>query len=210
MTLRLNGSSSGFTEIDAPAAAGSNTLTLPTSNGSANQVLRNGSTPGTLEFADGPAQVLTSGTLVASTSGTAIDFTGIPSTVKRITVMFNGVSTNGTSGILVQVGDGSIVSSGYVSTVVGTDTTALGTSSTTTGFIVVTQTAADIRSGIFELVTLGSNQWVSSHTLKNSGTQMSYGAGNVALSGTLDRIRITTTAGTNTFDAGTINIMYEG
>ena len=53
MTLRLNGSSSGFTEIDAPAAAGSNTITLPTSNGSANQVLRNGSTPGTLEFADG-------------------------------------------------------------------------------------------------------------------------------------------------------------
>ena len=51
MTLRLNGSSSGFTEIDAPAAAGSNTLTLPTSNGSANQYLKNGSTAGTLEFA---------------------------------------------------------------------------------------------------------------------------------------------------------------
>ena len=53
MTLRLNGSSSGYTEIDAPAAAGSNTLTLPTGNGSANQFLRNSSTAGTLEFANG-------------------------------------------------------------------------------------------------------------------------------------------------------------
>lgn len=52
MTLRLNGSSSGFTEIDAPAAAGSNTLTLPTSSGSAFQSLRNGSTAGSLVFGD--------------------------------------------------------------------------------------------------------------------------------------------------------------
>ena len=50
MTLRLNGSSSGFTEVKAPAAAGNNTLTLPTGNGSANQTLKNGSTAGTLEF----------------------------------------------------------------------------------------------------------------------------------------------------------------
>ena len=50
MTLRLNGSNSGFTEVKAPATAGSNTITLPTSNGSANQFLQNGSTAGTLEF----------------------------------------------------------------------------------------------------------------------------------------------------------------
>ena len=40
MTLKLNGSTSGYTAIDAPASAGSNTLVLPTSNGSANQVLK--------------------------------------------------------------------------------------------------------------------------------------------------------------------------
>jgi hypothetical protein len=39
MTLRLNGSTSGFTEIDAPAVAGSNTLTLPGGNGTNGQVL---------------------------------------------------------------------------------------------------------------------------------------------------------------------------
>ena len=51
MSLKLNGSNSGFTELDAPATAGSNTITLPASNGSADQFLKNGSTAGTLEFA---------------------------------------------------------------------------------------------------------------------------------------------------------------
>jgi len=50
MTLKLVGSSSGHTSIDAPASAGSNTLVLPANNGTAGQVLRNSSTPGTLEF----------------------------------------------------------------------------------------------------------------------------------------------------------------
>ena len=50
MTLRLNGSNSGFTEVKAPATAGSNTITLPTSNGSAEQFLKNSGTAGTLEY----------------------------------------------------------------------------------------------------------------------------------------------------------------
>ena len=50
MTLRLNGSNSGFTEVKAPATAGSNTITLPTSNGSANQFLMNSGTAGELEY----------------------------------------------------------------------------------------------------------------------------------------------------------------
>lgn len=54
MTLRLNGSNSGFTEVKAPATAGSNTITLPTSNGSANQYLANGSTAGELTFVTPP------------------------------------------------------------------------------------------------------------------------------------------------------------
>jgi hypothetical protein len=36
-----------------------------------------------------------------------------------------------------------------------------------------------------------------------------FGGGSVTLSGTLDRVRITTVNGTDTFDAGTINILYE-
>ena len=53
MTLKLNGSSSGYTAIDAPAAAGSNTLTLPTTNGSANQVLKTDGS-GNLAWVDQP------------------------------------------------------------------------------------------------------------------------------------------------------------
>jgi hypothetical protein len=113
MTLRLNGATSGFTEIDAPAVAGSNTLVLPGSNGSAYQFLRNGATAGTTEFAGS----ITSGTAVASTSGTSIDFTSIPSYVKRVTVMLNGVSTNGGSNTLIRLGSGSVTSSGYASSV---------------------------------------------------------------------------------------------
>ena len=39
MTLKLVGSTSGHTAIEAPASAGSNTLVLPPNNGSAGQVL---------------------------------------------------------------------------------------------------------------------------------------------------------------------------
>ena len=49
--VRLTGATSGFTELTAPAVAGSNTITLPTGNGSANQLLKNGATAGSLEFA---------------------------------------------------------------------------------------------------------------------------------------------------------------
>ncbi len=51
--------------------------------------------------------VITSGTAVASTSGTSIDFTGIPSWVKRVTILFKGVSISSTSQFLIQLGSGS-------------------------------------------------------------------------------------------------------
>ena len=107
MTLRLNSSGGGYVEQDAPNIAGNYSLTLPTSAGSANQVLRNGSTPGTLEFGDLPASglVLTRTTAQPSTSGTEIDFTSIPANVYRVTVMFDGVSTNGTSNLMLRIGD---------------------------------------------------------------------------------------------------------
>ena len=206
MTLRLNGSTSGFTEIDAPAVGGSNTLVLPTGNGTANQILRNGTTAGSLEFAD----KIVSGTAVASTSGTSIDFTGIPSWVKRVTVMMNGVSTNGTSNPLIQLGDsGGIETTGYASTTVGSDNTTLGTGSSTAGAIIACQTASDTKSGQMVFSTLGSNAWVFTGLFKLSTTQFSYSAGNKTLSDTLTQLCITTVNGTDTFDAGSINIIYE-
>lgn len=152
---------------------------------------------------------ITSGTAVASTSGTSIDFTGIPSWVKRITVMFNGVSTNGTSNIQVQIGAGSVTSTGYISTSMYTSNAALQVASATTGFVLGQITAASTLSGLIYIDTLGSNVWVASGHLKTSTTTTSSTAGDITLGGTLDRVRITTANGTDTFDAGSINILYE-
>ena len=157
-----------------------------------------------------PNNIIKSGTAVASTSGTSIDFTSIPSWVKRVTVMFNGVSTNGTSNPLIQLGDsGGIETTGYASTTVGTDNTTLGTGSSTAGAIIACQTASDTKSGQMVFSTLGSNAWVFTGLFKLSTTQFSYSAGNKTLSDTLTQLRITTVNGTDTFDAGSINILYE-
>ena len=156
--------------------------------------------------------VLTSGTARASTSGTSIDFTSIPSWVKRITVMFNGVSTNGTSNYRIQLGAGSVQTSGYNSNcLTGSSASADTTANATAGFdigSISTISASLYGSAIFSL--LGSNNWVCQGQFANIGdTRSHYPAGAVALSGTLDRVRITTVNGTDTFDAGSINILYE-
>jgi hypothetical protein len=153
---------------------------------------------------------ITSGTAVASTSGTSIDFTGIPSWVKRITVQFAGVSTSGTANILVQIGSGSVDISGYLSAAYQTLTPASALS--TAGFLVFNNAAADTTHGSLVLTFFNGNIWTSSGTLyKDAATDYLFlNAGTRTLAGVLDRVRITTSNGTDTFDAGSINIMYEG
>lgn len=155
---------------------------------------------------------ITSGTAVASTSGTSVDFTSIPSWVKRITVMFNGVSTNGTSQPLIQIGSGSITNTGYIGTATYLGGSS-GVSTSTAGFIIGAGTggAASVRNGNMVLTLLGSNIYTlsGSLTLLEGSYFMINAAGSVTLSGTLDRVRITTVGGTDTFDAGSINILYE-
>jgi hypothetical protein len=153
------------------------------------------------------SQPLTLATAQATTSGTSIDFTGIPSWVKRITVMFSGVSTNGTSNLTIQIGAGSITTSGYVSCATSSSPVGL-----TTGFILTGGNQAGYtHSGIVSLATLGGDIWSESGTLNpNTANSVSASGGTVTLSGTLDRIRLTTANGTDTFDAGSVNIMYEG
>jgi hypothetical protein len=206
MPVRLNGSTSGYTELSAPAVAGNNSIALPTGNGSAYQILRNGATAGSLEYADN----LVLGTAQNSTSGTSIDFTGIPSWVKRVTVMFNGVSTSGTSNVQIQLGtSGGIESTGYNCTLLITDTTALSTSNSTTGASFNTYLASEAKHGHLVFVAFGSNAWTFNGSMRLSSTQSSAAMGSKTLAGTLDRVRITTANGTDTFDAGSINILYE-
>ena len=154
---------------------------------------------------------LVSATSVASTSGTSIDFTSIPSWVKRITVMFNGVSTNGTSNFQVQLGDaGGIETTGYVAYGANTTSSAIGGTAYTTGFGIRYDTAASLMSGAITITNVTGNIWVSTHALVGSTTTNGYyGAGNKTLSDIITQVRITTVNGTDTFDAGTINILYE-
>ena len=156
-------------------------------------------------------QRITQGTAVASTSGTSIDFTSLPSWIKRITVMFSGVSLSGTANPLIQIGAGSVTTSGYISSgaaVAGAGST--GMVSSTAGFVMNSSGAANVVSGHMIITTLGSNVWVSSHSAKYSTTFCLFGGGDITLGGTLDRVRITTTNGTDTFDAGSINLLLEG
>ena len=157
---------------------------------------------------------LTSGTAVATTSGTSIDFTSIPSWVKRITVMFNGVSTNGTSVVLMQIGtSGGVEVSGYLgscSTILGT---APGANNFTTGWGVgADNIAASVKHGFLTIALLNtsSNLWACSGVVGASNeARASHTGGTKPLAATLDRVRITTVNGTDTFDAGSINILYE-
>lgn len=146
----------------------------------------------------------------ASTSGTSVDFTGIPAWVHRITVMLSGVSTNGTSDLLVRIGSGSFASTGYAANATIVSNGAV-TGVSTTGFILSQSIAAsDSYSGIVTLANVTGNTWVSSGCITRSGsTGVLVSAGTVSLGGALDRVQLTTAGGANTFDAGTINIMYE-
>jgi hypothetical protein len=166
-------------------------------DGSASVTINNGAVLG-----------ITSGTAVSPTSGTSLDFTSIPSWVKRITVMFNGVSMSSFNNWLIQLGSGSVQTSGYVGQGVyfNPATSAVSLSS---GFNIANQQAAQFHSGNFVLNLVDTNKWTGSGLFSNANTS-AFTSGSVTLSGTLDRVRITTTSGTDTFDAGTINIIYEG
>jgi hypothetical protein len=166
---------------------------------------------GTITASGGVMYPLTSGTAIASTSGTSIDFTGIPSWVKRITINFQGVSLSGTANLRVQLGtSGGVVTSGYLG---GSSTIAATVSSAnaTAGFEVFDGgSAASVRHGTMTITNLTSNTWVAVGVFGQSDQARTnvYG-GSTALAGTADRVRITTSNGTDTFDAGTINLLWE-
>lgn len=156
---------------------------------------------------------LTRGVEVASTSGTAIDFTGIPNWVKRITLMFNGVSTNGTSDTLIQIGTSSgVETSGYIGIVGILDgSPTYGAQSLSTGIRTTPSVAAtNSISGHLILTLISGNIWIFSGIVSTAGgVRQGIVSGSKVLSTTLDRVRLTTVTGTDTFDAGSINILYE-
>jgi hypothetical protein len=194
--------------INASTASGGGVITTADASGIL-QLQTGGTTALTIDASQNVTfakSILTSSTAQASTSGTSIDFTGIPSWAKRITVMFNGVSTNGTSLVQVQIGAGSVTTTGYVS---ATSVNATSTSSTTGFLTTANNGVADTRIGVMTITNISGFIWVMGASIGSNFPNCSTSAGVVTLSSTLDRVRITTVNGTDTFDAGSINIMYE-
>jgi len=216
MPVKLNSSGGGSVTLTTPSTASDFTATFPANTGnvvtdSATQTLTNKTLTSPVitgaSVSSMASSVITSGTSQASTSGTSIDFTGIPSWVKRITVMFNGVSTNGTSPVIVQLGTGATptyTTSGYQSFVLYNG----GTTNITNGLTTIGIGASDTRWGSMILSTSGSNSWTE--IVGNAvGTNGGAGGGGITLGAALTAIRITTSNGTDAFDAGSINILYE-
>ena len=156
------------------------------------------------------AGTITSGTAVASTSGTSIDFTGIPDTAKRVTVMCSGISKSGTANFLFQLGDsGGVETTGYTGGTFAASSGAIIYAAPTNGFQTLGDAAGVVLMyGSIVFTNITDNTWVASGLLFGNSFNVQI-AGEKTLSATLDRVRITTTNGTDTFDAGTINIMWE-
>ena len=159
----------------------------------------------------GVSGTVTQGIGVASTSVTAVDFTSIPSWVKRITVMLAGVSTNGTSALLVQIGSsGTPVTTGYVGNVASINGATTASTTLSTGFSLnrVSVDGSNYQGNII-ITNLTANAWTASWAMSDQTTIATVGSGWITLSGALNIVRCTSVT-PDTFDAGVINILYEG
>lgn len=196
----ITGTAGLITVTNGNGVSGNPTLTI--ANGTNGQVLRSGAS----DPAWGAQIVL--GTAVASTSGTSIDFTTVPAWARRVTVMFSGVSLSGTATFLVQIGSGSFVTSGYSGHSAATNGTNITSAA---GFPVAIGTAGLFFDGVLTLTNVTGNTWMATHQggLRVSALGIVGGGAGLALGGVLDRVRITSSTGTDTFDAGTINISWE-
>lgn len=153
-------------------------------------------------------------TAQATTSGTFVDFTGIPSWAKKITVMLNGVSGSGTSSFRIQLGtSGGVENTGYG----GSNTSSTTTTHSTAAWagagadLGAVNAAANQYSGNVTMCLVSGNTWTISGSVGGSNASYFWHLGGAkTLSGTLDRIRLTTVNGTDTFDAGSVNILVEG
>ena len=193
---RIITASTGITVTDGDGVSGNPTISnsgVLTVNGSSGAVTIN---------------QLTSGTAVTA-SGTSVNFTGIPSWVKRITVMINGLSYAAAGAGGIQIGSGSLTTTGYTSntaSVVNAGATVVNAQTTTFGRL-DTASAAQTHNGMFIITNITGNTWsfISSH--QRSDLIGITGSGFIALGGVLDRLSVVAT--TSSFDAGTVNIMWE-
>ena len=157
------------------------------------------------------SSVITSGTAVAPTTGTAVDFTGIPSWVKRVTVLMNDVSLTGSEYLIIRLGTASGILSTAVYFSMTSAITTAGVASAvnfTTSFGIQSGNASNSLNGQFIISNITGNTWVLSGTYTQNTSTMGFATGRVTIPSVLTQLRITN-GGSDTFDAGTINILYE-
>lgn len=202
-----NAANTSWITVGTLASANLGLLVAPTGAGTADQVVATDGA-GVQSFVDRAR--LVAATSQNSTSGTVVEFLTIPSWARIIHVSFAGVSTSGTSNLQVQLGTSSgFTTTGYLS---GCFTSTASTANSTTGFLVTASRAATtITHGVLSLHVVTGNQWTATSSTGSSDTaQASMSGGSISLAGALDRVRVTTVNGTDTFDAGVVNIRYEG
>jgi hypothetical protein len=190
-------------------ANGSGTFTIASPNSNSDRILNLPDSAGTLATL---GSTLTRATAVTA-SGASVDFTSIPSWVKRITVMFYGISTNGSADVQVLLGTSAgVEATGYLGNVANQGTSSATYANLSTGFDVTEATAASVVFyGQMVINNITGNTWTATGQVgRTDNTFLSSTQGGKALAGLLDRVRVTTSNGTDAFDAGTINIIYEG
>jgi len=150
------------------------------------------------------------GTAVNTTSGTAIDFTGLPAGIKRLTLSFSQLSTSGTSPVVLRIGSGSFLATGYLGGGGGfDDNTGQYAFTSTDGFALGSPGAANVRDGTVHIVRTSSTLWSASGIIYSNTQEMISVAGSISFSGDITGVRLTTSGGANTFDNGTANILWE-
>jgi hypothetical protein len=179
--------------------------------------LAGGTMTGVITYATAQPR-LVRGTAVATTSGSTVDFTSLPSWIKRFTIVLDNVSVTGSDNILIQLGDsggiettGYISSTTYITTIVSPPSFNGGGFSSTSGIIVTAGAPQNWPTGSILFDNISGNRWIASGVFNfaNLAGANGYSAGEKTLSATLDRVRIAIT-GTDTFDNGSVNIIYEG
>ena len=152
------------------------------------------------------------GTAVTPVGVTLVDFTAIPAWVNEVVLPISSLSTSGSNNLILQLGSGSVETSGYAGAnlymLAGSATQGSNHSTSFTLFINIV--AASIMQGIITLVRVSGNTWAFQSNLSRSGDiAANISSGTKTLAGALDRVRLTTVGGTDTFDAGTVNILYK-
>ena len=189
-------------------------LTYPAADGSANQLMKtNGS--GVLSFVDAPSAGFTHAT-PQSGSGTSMTFGSIPTGTSFIVVTMHDFSSSGADEWMVQIGDsGGIETADYRSQRSSNTNGSLASDGTpnsneSKGFGITVDAAGNAFGGqmILSLHHPTNHTWTSSSSFRRDGFDHSWGAGSKDLSAELTQVRITTKGGSESFDAGTINIMY--